>query len=85
MESQSDDIGEASFPEVRHISDDLSEPEDDISSGAESFDEDDMYGSDNGDDIICGDTDFIRESWPSSERMVCAPPHSRSPDVSCFT
>ncbi|KAH9038694.1 hypothetical protein EDB85DRAFT_2141580 [Lactarius pseudohatsudake] len=31
----------------------FSDPEDNISSGRESFDEDDMYGSDTGDDFIC--------------------------------
>ncbi|KAH9008301.1 hypothetical protein EDB85DRAFT_1904413 [Lactarius pseudohatsudake] len=38
---------------VRHPSISFSDPEDNISSGRESFDEDDMYGSDTGDDFIC--------------------------------
>ncbi|KAI9438064.1 hypothetical protein H4582DRAFT_2076658 [Lactarius indigo] len=40
----------------------VSNPEDDASSGLESFDEDDMYGSDNGDDIICNIPDTDEES-----------------------
>ncbi|KAI9438482.1 hypothetical protein H4582DRAFT_2076083 [Lactarius indigo] len=40
----------------------ISDPEDDASSGLESFDEDDMYGSDNGDDIICNIPDTDEES-----------------------
>ncbi|KAI9430523.1 hypothetical protein H4582DRAFT_2063686 [Lactarius indigo] len=40
----------------------VSNPEDDASSGLESFDEDDMYGSDNGDDITCNIPDTDEES-----------------------
>ncbi|KAH9024661.1 hypothetical protein EDB84DRAFT_1440619 [Lactarius hengduanensis] len=42
-----------SVTDVRHPSISFSDPEDNISSGRESFDEDDMYGSDTGDDFIC--------------------------------
>ncbi|KAH9017445.1 hypothetical protein EDB84DRAFT_1442789 [Lactarius hengduanensis] len=42
-----------SVTDVRHPSISFSDPEDNISLGRESFDEDDMYGSDTGDDFIC--------------------------------
>jgi hypothetical protein len=53
----------------------FSDPEDNDSSGVESFDEDDIYdGSENGDDVIYPIPDSEAQS------PVCPPPHSRSPD-----
>ncbi|KAI9431024.1 hypothetical protein H4582DRAFT_2063198 [Lactarius indigo] len=50
------------IPDVRDTHTGLSDPEDDASSGLESFDEDDMYGSDYGDNVICDSPDTDEES-----------------------
>ncbi len=69
---------------VSHTYTNFSDPEDDTSSGVESFDEDDMYGSDNEDELLCDSPDLDGESWAPFGGLVCPLPHIQSPDVSCL-
>lgn len=97
MESNTLDIREASIrkdknPSIKddhHTYTSFSDPEDDTSSSVESFDEDDMYGSDNEDEFLgdSPDLDGARdgEPWAPSMGMVCPLPHLKSPCVSCLT
>jgi hypothetical protein len=60
----------------------VSDPEEDNSSGVESFDEDDIYdGSENGDEVIYRFPDSEAQSPVDS--MVCPLLPSWSPDFSC--
>jgi hypothetical protein len=59
--------------DLRHTYTSFSDPEDDVSSGVESFDEDDMYGSENGDEILSQGPDPDREENTPLEDMVCQP------------
>jgi hypothetical protein len=77
MESHTHDKKGASIS----LSHSLSDPEDDDSSGVESFDEDDIYdGLENGDDVIYQIPDS--EAHSPVDGMVCPPLHPRSPDFS---
>ncbi|KAH9062593.1 hypothetical protein EDB83DRAFT_2315451 [Lactarius deliciosus] len=57
------------IPDVRNIRTGPSDPYDDASSDLESFDEDDMYASDYGDDVICDSLETNEES-PELERSL---------------
>jgi hypothetical protein len=79
MKSHIHNIGKPSLRKnkksVHHTVHTYSDPEDDISSGVESFDEYDMYGSDNGDDIICNGPDF------DSLSLVPDSPEINNPEI----
>jgi hypothetical protein len=49
----------------------LSEPEESMSSGVDSFDEDDMYPGAYHDEAVSDSLDSDRESKSPSEKMVC--------------
>jgi hypothetical protein len=53
----------------------LSEPEDSMSSGVESFDEDDMYPVDYDDEAVSDSPDSDEESQSPSGTLVCASLH----------
>jgi hypothetical protein len=82
MESHTHNIKKADtnvfIKDVRHTYNTFSDPEDDVSSGVESFDEDDMYGSGNGDDIICDDPDMGSPDMGSPD---IGSPDMESPDM----
>jgi hypothetical protein len=66
----------ASITDIHNLTRDptsFSDPEDNISSGVESFDEDDMYGSDNGDDIV---SDVMDNMLPDSSGNIQAHPRA---------
>jgi hypothetical protein len=74
--------GNTYLKDLRHTYTSFSDPEDDVSSGVESFDEDDMYGSENGDEILSHHPDPEREERSPLEDMVC---HPSTQYFRCFT